>query len=401
MRILMLLFKDIHLDARVQREARALAEVGYYVDIVCLKERNEPPPIIDQRVSIIRISLTTKRLKRKLNQTGSRSGIKYLKVVRFPIIKLLKDIFAQQEFTKRVYKIFLQRNYRFIHCHDLNTLPTGAYIKRKNNVKLIYDSHELFNEMAGKNKLERWIGYKIEQRLIKQIDHLIGVNIYCLEFMLKRYGNIPSTAISNTQDVELNKLQKPYKNYWRSTYKLKANDIILIYQGGLTPQRGIEECIESLNYLPRHYKLVILGEGLLLPKLKELVLELKLSDRVFFHEAVPPSEILILTAQADIGLVMYKNTCINNFLSTPNKVYEYFLSGIPTVASNHPGKKYIVEKLGTGVCVNEDALSISAGVKEVMINYINIVDNCLKIRSQYTWDVEKRKLIDIYTELLA
>lgn len=402
MNVLMLLFKDIHLDARVQREARALADAGYDVDIACLYERIDPPPYIHSKVRLIRISLTTKRIKRTFHQTNNQESHKLLlKIVRSPLIKLLKDTFALSEFTRKTSEIFREKKYNVVHCHDLNTLPTGVYLKKKFKINLVYDSHELFNEMAGKNKIEKWLGYKLEKILIKKIDHLIVVNEYCLNFMKNRYGhNITSTILENTQDVFDKFPQKSKKNnYWRDRYKLKEEDVILIYQGGLTKQRGIEECIESLHYLSDKFKLIILGEGPLLPNLESMVKELELEERVFFHEAVPPSNILKLTAQADIGLVMYKNTCLNNYLSTPNKIFEYFISGIPAVSSNHPGKKYIIEKLGIGVCVDEDARSISKGILSVMEHYDTLRNNCLVHRCYHNWDREKKKLIKMYMGL--
>ena len=46
--ILMILFKDIDYDARVQREAIALAESGYRVLICCLNEYDTDPPFLHE-----------------------------------------------------------------------------------------------------------------------------------------------------------------------------------------------------------------------------------------------------------------------------------------------------------------------------------------------------------------
>jgi len=400
MNILMLLFKDIHLDARVQREAKALAEAGYKVDIACLRERDEDPVQIHPDVHYIRISLTTKRIKRAV-QSPSEAGKQthpLLKFFRTPIAKLIKDIYAQWEYMQKVYGLMSEKKYVVIHCHDLNTLPAGVYLKRKSReIKLVYDSHELFNEMVGKNKIERWVGYQLEERLIRLVDHLITVNPYVEKFFGDRYGDIPSTVIQNTPIWE--DFEKPPKNYWRERYNIDKDEVILLYQGGLTPQRGLEECIDAMLMLPDRYKFILLGEGPLRNRLEVLVKHKGLDDRVFFHEPVPPTEILKLTSQADIGLVMYKNTCLNNYMSTPNKIFEYFLSGIPTVASDHPGKRYIVQELGTGVCVEETAEAISQGILNVMSDYEKYRNYCLVNRDKYTWSMEKQKLIVMYREL--
>lgn len=401
MNILMLLFKDIHLDARVQREAAALADAGYNVDIACLRERDEEPQEIHPKVNFLRIDLTTKRMKRTLHQKteGTKKTSVILKVFRTPLLKLGKDILAQREYTRKVTKLFEDKDYQAVHCHDLNTLPTGVYLRKKYKTKLIYDSHELFNEMAGKNKIERWFGYIIEGQLIRNIDHLINVNQFSQKFMTDKYGDFPATIIQNTPILTQQATKE--SDYWRIKYGLSQDDVILLYQGGLTPQRGIEECIEAMNYLPERYKLILLGEGSLQPMLEMIVQKNNLANRVFFHPPVPPTEILTLTAQADIGLVMYKNTCLNNYLSTPNKIFEYFMAGIPTVASNHPGKRYIVEDIGTGVCVEETAEDISQGILKVTEKYEHYRDNCVRRRNEFSWDVEKIKLVNLYREMIG
>lgn len=401
MNILMLLFKDIHLDARVQREAIALAEAGHHVHIACLLERADEPKQIHENVTFIRISLSTKRVKRAIHESTRYSNRLETMILSIKnlAVKLLKDIYAQWEYTQKVYQLILDKKYDVLHCHDLNTLPAGSYLKRKKrHIKLIYDSHELFNEMVGKNKIERWVGYRLEKMLIKKIDHLITVNPYTEQFFHKRYGRMSSTVIQNTPIWEDQQPESP--NYWREVYPIDERDTILLYQGGLTPQRGIEECIEALLMLPATYKLVILGEGPLRPSLEQLVRDNSLDGRVFFHDPVLPSDILRLTAHADIGLVMYKNTCLNNYMSTPNKIFEYFLSGIPTVASDHPGKRYIVSELGTGICVEESSEAIGRGILKVMEDYDYYRTNCIIKRHYYTWDIEKIKLIDLYKDLV-
>ena len=97
---------------------------------------------------------------------------------------------------------------------------------------------------------------------------------------------------------------------------------------------------------------------------------------------------------------MYKNTSKNNYLSTPNKIFEYMLAGIPTVASNHPGKSYVIEKEQTGVCVEETPEAIKDGIERVVVNYNFYKEHCLQKRHLYTWEVEGKKLVELYAENL-
>ncbi|PMC36596.1 hypothetical protein CJ195_14265 [Bacillus sp. UMB0899] len=410
MKILMLLYKDIHYDARVQREALALAEAGYKVTIACVKEYNEEPPTIHSNINYLRIPISVKSAKQKfaIQDSGTGKGNSnllkgvLLKVVRHPFIKLLKDYLAYYEFYKKIKASIKVSSFNAIHCHDLNTLWQGTLLSRKIGYqRLVYDSHELFNEMAGRNKVDRSVGYIVERRLFSQIDHFITVNSFMLQQFQINYENKPSTIIQNIPISPDKRIKSPSKNYWRTKYSILDTDVVLLYQGGLNPHRGIEDCIMALEELPIRFKLVLMGQGRLVGELRDIVKNLNLQDRVFFHEQVPANDVLSYTKQADIGLVMYRNTSKNNYFSTPNKIFEYLQAEIPTVASNHPGKSYIVEKYGTGICVEETPEAIAEGVLQIEENRKQYIMNCMNHKDDLTWDNEKVKLVSLYNSLLS
>ncbi|MEB1808287.1 MAG: glycosyltransferase [Bacillaceae bacterium] len=404
MNIVMVLFKDILYDARVQREAIALAEKGYKVTIFCAKEYEKALPSLHDNIVISRQSLFTKSAKMKINEVSNEKNeknVNFVKtVVRLPIVKLVKEVAVTKVFYNKIKNSLANQRVDVVHCHDLNTLPIGCWLAKEKQAKLIYDSHELYNEMAGRTPFDRKIGYKLEGYYIKKVDHLILVNPYVEEEFNNRYGSRPTTIIQNIPLVEDGKiLDDSSDNYWRKKFDLDGKDIILIYQGGINPNRGIEDCIRAMKELPEHYKLVLLGEGTIKGDLADLVIELGLTTKVFFHEQVPSKDILWYTKQADLGLVMYTNSSLNNFLSTPNKIFEYLIAGIPMVASNHPGKSYIINSKNIGVCVDESPADIKHGIEYIMDNYNQYKNNCLEERTSVTWENESQKLIVAYQKL--
>ncbi|WP_100400359.1 glycosyltransferase [Bacillus sp. FJAT-44742] len=403
MNVLMLLFKDLHNDARVVREANALAKKGYIVHIACLQEYDhEPKEELHENVYVNRIPIISKKAKKSLggykpSQTRNKTSLAF-KIIRSPYIKLAKDFTGYGEFYRKILKSYNQMNFKVVHCHDLNTLPTGYYLSRKFQAKLLFDAHELFNEMSGRNELDRTIGYKLEEYFLPKADQVITVNPFMEEEMKKKYGNFPSTILQNTPEDIVEEEGRAVPDL-RSLYGLSNNDILLIYQGGLSQQRGLDLCIEALRGLPDEYKMVYIGDGPLKESLKAKAEEEKVSDRFFLHEKVPAKDLLLYTKQADIGLVMYENLSKNNYYSTPNKIFEYMLAGIPAVASNHPGKSYIVTEEGTGVCTSEDAHSIAEAVMNIMEGYEHYKSTCLRKKSRFTWEVEQDKLVSLYKTL--
>ncbi len=409
MNVIMLLFKDILYDARVQREALALAEAGHKVKILCLNEYKEELPELHNFIEIVRLSISTKSVKQKLTTTTNHSSTTMqsnkvrtavIKLVQQPLVKLLKDLWAYKQFFQKCDQYLAEHHdneFHVIHCHDLNTLSAGVELSKKYHSYLIYDSHELFNEMAGRNSVDRTYGYWIEKRLMKEIQHLIVVNPFVEKEFKNMYGqHISSTVIQNTPINTLVKDEGRHIKDLRKMYRMQEKDVFLLYQGGISPHRGIELIIKALPLLPEHYKLVLMGSGRSLPNLMTLTEELKLTNRVFFHPQVNAADVLHYTKQADVGLVMYENTSKNNYFSTPNKIFEYLLAGIPTVASKHPGKQYIVEAEQTGICAEENPSSIAEAIQNIMKDYDSFVGNCRSKQEIYTWDYEKQKLQSLY-----
>lgn len=408
MNILMLLFKDVLYDARVKREAISLAQAGYQVTIACLKEYEEDITKLHKNITIERLNLSTKRVKRSLvmneNIKGNRNSsiIRQiiLKMIRQPVVKLVKDYLSYFEHYKKIVKLIKGRKYDVIHCHDLNTLLQGVVLSKSFKLKLVYDSHEIFNEMAGRNNLDKKVGYWLEKRLFSKIDHFITVNEFVEKYLVEKYNKQPNTTIIQNIPLLINTEDTPVsQNYWRDQYNLSEEDVILLYQGGIAPFRGIEDCILALKELADHYKLVILGNGRIKENLVNLVKYQSMESRVFFHDQVPSDELNWYTKQADIGLVMYKSISLNNFYSTPNKIFEYIQAQIPCVSSDHPGKAYVVKKDITGICVKEDPKSIAAGVVEIVENYREYKENCRLATQKYTWENESRKLRELYQSI--
>ena len=407
-RIVMLLYKDIHFDARVQREAIGLAEQGEEVFILCLKEFNTEPPFLHKNIKIVRMSICSKKYKQQLlnepkeNKKLSVKQKALSRIIRSPVIKLIKDLYSYHEFYLkcRSWMKEQQQQWDVMHCHDLNTLKTGIKLAKEFQAQVVYDSHELFNEMSGRNKLDRWYGYRLEKKLLRDVDQLIVVNPYVAEEFKKQYGQLPEvTVIQNVPIYKEEDTCAIEDDYFRKKYRLKENDFLLIFQGGIDPHRGLEEILKAMELLPEHFKLVLVGNGRIKSDLEKAVLENGLANRVFFHEQVPASDILCYTKQADAGLVMYKNISRNNYFSTPNKIFEYLLAGIPAIASDHPGKSYIVKNEQTGICTEETPEQIAKAVLQIYENYDFYKNNCLQKREKYSWQKEKMKLVEMYRRL--
>lgn len=80
----------------------------------------------------------------------------------------------------------------------------------------------------------------------------------------------------------------------------ELDDVVLVTSSRLYPKNGVEDIINSLIYLPRHISLLIIGDGPLMPRLKFVVNEKNLQDRVRFLGFIPHEKLPQYLAVSDV-----------------------------------------------------------------------------------------------------
>ena len=81
-----------------------------------------------------------------------------------------------------------------------------------------------------------------------------------------------------------------------------TDEKLLVYAGRLDWLKGVDLAIEALAQLPKGFRLLVVGKGPTEKKLKCLVEQLGLVERVIFRPPVPQSELAKIYASADLFL---------------------------------------------------------------------------------------------------
>jgi glycosyltransferase involved in cell wall biosynthesis len=177
---------------------------------------------------------------------------------------------------------------------------------------------------------------------------------------------------------------------------------IVLYQGLYMPHRGLENLVRAASRFARA-RLVLMGWGPLLETLQGIVASEGLRDRVVFLEPVPMRELLAVTAGADLGVIPYRNVGLNNYYTSPNKLFEYVAAGVPVAASRFPELIRVVEGLELGRTFDpDDPASIAAAVDAILENpseRARVQDNALRAAARFTWEDEARTLLEVYQAL--
>ena len=190
----------------------------------------------------------------------------------------------------------------------------------------------------------------------------------------------------------------------RCALSIPTDKKLLIYVGGITFNRGLEELIISLDSLPDCY-LVCMGYGTepFKQRLLDLASDTGVKDRFFFFGPVPTNEVVCFAAGADLGVAPIANACMSYYYCSPNKLFEYMNAGLPVIASNFPELEKVVLGHEIGLTFDPaDPDDIARAARKILDNpalAARMRQNALNASGHYNWGNEARKLIGIYERL--
>ena len=117
---------------------------------------------------------------------------------------------------------------------------------------------------------------------------------------------------------------------------VEKSTINLIMVGSLIPRKAVSTALYALDILPQEFVLTILGDGPEMSRLRSLVNNLGMNERVCFAGHIQPEQISLWFADADVLVMTSKSE------GRPNVVLEALAAGIPVVGSDIPGLRELI-----------------------------------------------------------
>lgn len=383
--ILHIVLNNFTNDSRVLRECKALAAAGYKVQVFALHESGLALTEASPTYNLRRFALATRGLP--------------------------KSFFWQTfKYAECVWKMVWQgRKLRpvLVHAHDRNALPIGFLVSRLAGAKLIYDSHELWGHTAHTAKRPGFfnrMAAAMERFAARKAQGVITVSDSIVRHMQDNMGLEDITLVRNLPYLKRREAYPRDTSPLRLDLGIDPEKIVLLYQGVVSRHRGLELIVRAAEFLSEQFTVVVLGNGVIVPELKELARSLGPEERVKFHSAVSPESLIEYSSGADLGFSLTEDTCLNNRYSLPNKLFEYLQAGLPVIVSNLPEMKSVVEANGVGLVLpNWDPQAAAQAINKLAdrdrISEYN--NNVLAASQNFCWDKEQKKLIELYTRALA
>jgi len=272
--------------------------------------------------------------------------------------------------------------------NNLDVLLAGAIASSGGEKKyLVYDAHELWTDMSVQMPLRAFF-YNLEKALIRRADAVMTVNEFIALELARRYHIRTPEVVHNC--AERSKIPLNAKH---------STKVIALYHGVFSSDRGLENLIASSEYLEEDVLLLMRGSGEIKTKLKGLASS---RGNCQFADPVPPDEVVLRAAEADVGIVPYLPTNLNNYFSSPNKLFEYIQAGIPVVASNLPFLSKIIHEEDIGLTFDPyDPRDIASTINTVTREHElkRLRQNVRRAAEKWCWESEEKKLLHIYERL--
>ena len=197
-------------------------------------------------------------------------------------------------------------------------------------------------------------------------------------------------------------------NEIRAKIGKKPGDVYLVTTSRLVHKNGLEDVLWALTLVPDTVKLAVVGSGPDELKLKALVQELQLWERVHFLGFVPHEEIPKYLKACDVFIRPSRSEGFGSAF------VEAMAAGLPVVATQEGGiadflfdEKRNTDKPSTGWAVDKDApQSIAQAITDIITRpekVKDVVANADKmVKEKYDWDIIAKSMNErVFTKLFA
>jgi glycosyltransferase involved in cell wall biosynthesis len=407
--VAMVVYGDIALDSRVQREANSLAKAGHSVTVFCLGGSHSRAPLLDRRIEIVvRAADWTRIVPESPSPFHQGRGSSAIRAVADRVRWLLGYARNLRSWGRAVTRT--SRTFDVWHAHDFAGLVAVAGA-RPRGAALVYDVHDLFTETGTGARLPgplRSALRRYERQLVRNVDLVVAVNDGLADYIRKQCHPRSIIVVHNCAPTWSPPTHRP--DLIREAAGIPREAPVILYHGLLSASRGVDRLCEALlepGLDGAH--VALLGFGQERDRLGDLAGQPRFGGRIHLLDPVPPAELIPWVASADVGAMAMPRATLNMYLSTPNKLFECLAAGVPVVVSDFPAMRRIVldDPLGPlgVVCDPSVVQDVARALRQILGMDAGARDDLRRrcataARERWNWESEARALLAAYGTLV-
>lgn len=372
-------------EYRLMRNAVTLLQAGYAVSIVDIEaDCTRPTQEEVQGIQINHIMMPSWFIPTRFKPWFL---VKLLYAIILGFVKLLQtDADAYQAYVEKA-------------------LPACYFVALLRHKPLIFEAPEL---PLSDPHVTRWrilttISNLVLALMMRRCMGVITVSSAIVEEMYRRYNPRKVILLRN---IPFYKNVKKGQNI-RQYLCLSAETRIALYQGNIQRDRGLDRLVLAAPFLEKDIVIVLMGknEDMTYNRLKTLIANKGVADRVKIIPPVPQEELLDWTASADIGLNIFSPYySLNARWMLPNKLFEYLMAGLPVLASRLDLVEEVITTYKVGCIVSSLApVDIAMAINTMLSDSDALATmrfNALEVaKKEFYWENESIKLIQLYKSM--
>jgi glycosyltransferase involved in cell wall biosynthesis len=389
------------IDRRILQEAATLLQQGHEVTLLAGFEcpRSESYVLDGLRVERFEYDWSHSPFSRIARRMGLPPGARMERLVARAWRWLSPRLLDMSSFDDFVLDKLLEHRADVLHVHDFPMLRAGVEFARRRKVPLLYDAHEIYYAQVQLPPETQQRYRRAEKRWIRHADCVVTVNPYIAALMAERYGIPEPAVILNAAPLQPKSSAHPL----RERFALGQDARIVLYQGWISDNRGIDRLVLAARDFAPGIVLVVVGYGAYLETLQKMVEQHDLQRKVLFYGGVESDQMHALSCDADLGVIPYFGVDDNNHYCSPNKLFEFVIAELPFLVNDLPFLRDVAARFGNAVIADLGAPStIAQAVNHVLEDPRQLEDlrrGTLLAKQELNWEVEARKLLQLYERL--
>lgn len=230
----------------------------------------------------------------------------------------------------------------------------------------------------------------IEKTQVAEAKNVFVVSTALKDYLTKKCGVDPQKIIVtpnavNPQNITVDPVKvSAIKNQCR----FGSEDCVIGFVGSIFPYHGVDTLLQSFHALrsegKSHLRLLIVGDGEILPQLKAYTDEKSMSDAVYFTGNVPHKEVFNYIAAMDIAVMAR-----SNWYGSPVKIFEYGALGKKIVAPDVVPVRDVMQPEIDGLLVNENSDDLTHALSRMISDESSGEQMAqhfkMKVLNSYTW----------------
>jgi glycosyltransferase involved in cell wall biosynthesis len=379
---------DYPWDIRVEKVAQSLTAAGHSVHLVCRNQARRGRKEWNGSFAIHRLP--------SLPQAFGSANTPW----NFPYP-------VNPVWIKTIARVIRDTRANLILVRDIPLALPAVILGKVHRIPVILDMAENYPAMlqdrlsyTATGLLERLIRRPAAARLVERlsirlVDHILVVVEESRERLIQ--AGVRSDKLSIVCNT-------PRPGQWELQDHCRApsnsiDSTNLVYLGNLDGSRGIDVAIRAVRHLKdvgRFVRLSVIGDGPSSRQLRDLAVQLGVTDRMTIMGRLSFSQVKSVMAHSHVGLIPHYATEAWNS-TIPNKLFDYMLLGLPVIVSDVRPMSRIVRTEGCGeVFRDRDEVDLArciAALADPQVRRAKGINGQSAISKLYNWNCDSQVLV--------